>query len=177
MGERHFLESGGKAPVIFCPKILSALPWSFGDSFNTSCYANCCPRTPFFSRARPGSLAIIQYISSRRLLSKNPETLSLFPLTKRVLLPALRLRPIIWLIPPPPPHPVMLLNDLHTLLHPTKLGLWYADSLTYILTASAVSRWAVSSNTEGEGKLNLTSPLSVAYHVKLWFKFCLLKAV
>ena len=32
-------------------------------------------------------------------------------------------------------------------------------------TASAVSRWAVSSNTEGEGRLNLTSPLSVAYHV------------
>ena len=34
-------------------------------------------------------------------------------------------------------------------------------------TASAVSRWAVSSNTEGEGRLNLTSLLSVAYHVTL----------
>ena len=84
---------------------------------------------------------------------------------ENVLLLVLMLRPIVWLLPPPPPHPVVLLNDLHSLLRPAKLGLWSADSLTYILTVSVVSRCAVSSNTEGEGKLNLTSPLSVAYHV------------
>ena len=50
----------------------------------------------------------------RRFLSPNWKALSLFPLTKRVLLLALRLRPIIWLLHPPPPHPVMLLNDLHS---------------------------------------------------------------
>ena len=51
MGERCSVEFGGKASVIFCPKILSALPWSFGDSFNTSCQANCCPKTESFSRS------------------------------------------------------------------------------------------------------------------------------
>ena len=75
-----------------------------------------------------------QHVSSHRLLSKNWETLSLFPLIKRVLLPALRLQPIIWLLPPPSPQPVVLLNDLHSLLRPTKWGLWSTDSLTYILT-------------------------------------------
>ena len=107
------LESGGKAPVIFCPKILSALPRSFADSFNKSRYADCYPRTKFFSRVRyPGVWLQFHHILSRRLLSKNWETLSLFPLTKRVLLPALRLQPIIWLLSPPPPQPVLLLNDL-----------------------------------------------------------------
>ena len=47
-------------------------PRSFGDSFNISRYADYRPRTPkSFSRARPGSLATTQHISSRRLLSKN----------------------------------------------------------------------------------------------------------
>ena len=38
---RHLLTS--------CPRILSAFPRSFGDTFNTSCYANCCPKTQFLS--------------------------------------------------------------------------------------------------------------------------------
>ena len=37
----------------------TALPQSFGDSFNTSRHADCCPRTQFFSRAsRPGVFGI-----------------------------------------------------------------------------------------------------------------------
>ena len=36
-------------------------------------------------------------------------------------------------------HPIRLLNDLHSLLRPTKLGLWRADSLTYILTGFGTS--------------------------------------
>ena len=36
-------------------KILSALPRSFSDIFNTPCHADCCTRTQFFSPARyPG---------------------------------------------------------------------------------------------------------------------------
>ena len=171
-GSSVALESGGKAPVIFGPKILFCsfpgvlatvsthlvMPTvvqelhSFRErdlgvwlQFSTFLHADCGPRTqfflrvsepgvfgtrsacpftatsvlksPFFSRVRPGSWATIQYISSRRLLSKNLQALSLFPLTKWVLLLALRLQPIIWLLPPP--HPVILLNDLHSFcIHP-----------------------------------------------------------
>ena len=37
------------------------------------------------------------------------------------------------------PSPVVLFNDLHSLLRPTKLGLWSADSLTYIRTGFVTS--------------------------------------
>ena len=126
-------------------KILSALPRSFGNSFNTSCHADCCLRTQLFSRARYLGVFWHQVSTSSHsdLRPKKLNSLSLFPLTKRVLLPALRLRPIIWLSPPlpppPPPPPVVLTNDLHSLLRPTKLGLWSADILTYILTGFVTS--------------------------------------
>ena len=61
------LESGGKAPVIFGSKILFC---SFPGILATVSTHLVTP-TAVFSRARPGSLATIQHISSRRLLSKN----------------------------------------------------------------------------------------------------------
>ena len=70
-------------------------------------------------RSSPEFRRQFQPVSLRQLLSKNWEILSLFPLTKRALLPVLRLLPIIWLLPPPP---IVLLNNLHSLLRPTKLG-------------------------------------------------------
>ena len=62
--ERDSEEFGLKAPVILLSKILSALPRSFGDSFNTSCHANCCPETRlrFFAR----SFGIRSHVLSRR---------------------------------------------------------------------------------------------------------------
>ena len=78
-------------------------------------------QTEFFSRASEPGVFWHQISTSSHgdLRPKNWNSLSLFPLTKRVLLPALRLRPIIWLLPPPPPDPVVLLNDLHSLsVHP-----------------------------------------------------------
>ena len=91
-GNAVSLESGGKAPVNFCPKILfCSFPGvlatvsthlitpttvlklhsfhgrgtrEFGYSFNTSCHTDCYPRTPqSFSQARHGSLATTQHIS------------------------------------------------------------------------------------------------------------------
>ena len=59
-------------------------------------------------------------------------------------------------------------NDLYPLLCPTNLGLWSADSLTCIQQSVA---GLVSSNTEGERKLNLTSPLSVVYHVTICISY------
>ena len=44
-GYRDFIQLGLKASVISLSKILSAFPWNFGDSFNTSYHANCCPET------------------------------------------------------------------------------------------------------------------------------------
>ena len=127
------LESGGKAPVIFCPKNLSALPRSFGNSFNTSRYADRFPRTENLipiSSDEKGTTSGVK--ASANHLAPSSSTSS-----------------------------VVLLNDLHSLLRPIKLGLWSADSLTYILTASAISRWAVSSNTEGEWEIkSYFTPLS-----------------
>ena len=102
-------------------------PRSSSDIFNTYRLADFCPRTSFFSRTRPGSLATIQHISSRWRLSKNWKALSLFPLMKRVLLQALRLLSSSSLL-----HPVLRLNDIHSLLCPTNLGLWGVYSLTCI---------------------------------------------
>ena len=117
-----YLLSKNSAPLLF--------PGVFGYSFNTSCHADYCFRTSI-SFHRLGTREFVWH----QVSTSSHGDLSLFPLTKRAILPALRLRPIIWLLPPhPPPHSVVLRNDLHSLLRPTKLGLWNADNLTYIAT-------------------------------------------
>ena len=52
-GLQDFIQLGLKASIIFLSKILSAFPRNFGDSFNTSYHANCCPETRlcFFARS------------------------------------------------------------------------------------------------------------------------------
>ena len=100
-------------------KILSALPRSFSNSFNTSCHANCCPKTESFSRASLPGVFWHQISTSSHgdLPPENWYSLSLVPLTKRVLLPALRLRPIIWRLSssstPLPCYSFRLLYDLY----------------------------------------------------------------
>ena len=157
-------------------KILSALLRSFGDSFNTSCHANCCPKTPF-SFHRLGTRELfwhqVSTFSHGDLRPKNWNSLSLVPLTKRVLLPALRLRPVIWLLSSSSTSPCHAIhsgyyNDLYIpfSVQPT-WGYGVQIAWPRFPTTSAISRRAVRSNTDEEGKLNLTSFLSVAYHVTI----------
>ena len=43
------MELGLKASAIFCPRALFRFfTESFGDSVNSSCHTNCCPKTAFF---------------------------------------------------------------------------------------------------------------------------------
>ena len=93
-----------------------------------------------FPPERAGNRPLYLSISVSKLNS-----LSLFPLTKRVLLPALRLRPIICFLPPPPPYPAMLLNDLYFFsVHPVTEC---RQLLAY--TFNGQSLGPVNSNTEG----------------------------
>ena len=86
-------------PSYLLSKILSALPRNFGNSFNTSCYANSCPKTPI-SFHWLGTRELFWHRVSTSfhgdLRPKNWNSFSLFPLTKRALLPALGFWPIIW---------------------------------------------------------------------------------
>ena len=144
-------------------------PPGFGDSFNTSCHANCRPKTRlrFFARG----FGIRSHVLSRRSPSQKLNSLSLFPPTKRVLLPALGFWPIIWLLSPP--HLVMLSfrATILTTMSPSPstrsqsvVGSWLsfwpgfvtsfnrqAEELTYIPYSSfnGQSLGPVNSNTEG----------------------------
>ena len=100
------LESGGKAPVIFCPKILF--------------------------RSFPGVLATV----SAHLFTPTAvqELKMLFPISsdEKGLLPVLRLQPIIWLLSSSCLfHRVMLLNDQHFLLRPPGYRVQVALSFSF----------------------------------------------
>ena len=141
----------------------------------SNCHANCCPKTPI-SFHWLGTQEFFGIRSSQDVLSRWPpskkwNSLSLVPLTKRVLLPVLRLWPIIWLLSSSSTSPCHAIhsgyyNDLYIpfSVQPT-WGYGVRIAWPRFPTASAVSHRAVSSNTDREEKLNLTSLLSVAYHV------------
>ena len=127
MGERCSVEFGGKASVNFLSKILSVLPRSFGDCFNTSCHTNCCPKTHFLSQASlPGVLASDQHPFSP-ISSDEKGTTSGFRVLANHLasffVPHLPLSYYLF---------GLLYWPLYPLLCPTNLGLWSADSLTSI---------------------------------------------
>ena len=127
------VELGLKAPVIFLSKILSAFPRSFGDSFNTSCHANCCPETRLYFFAK--SCGIRSPVLSRRPLSSKLNSLFLFPLTKKAT-SVLGFWPIIWPLSPSSPCQVIhsgYCTDLCPSSLSTRVRLRSTDSLTYIL--------------------------------------------
>ena len=106
---------------------------TFGDSFNTSCHANCCPETRlcFF----PRSCSIRSPVLSRRSLSENCLLHSYFHWWKK-LLPFLGFWPIIRPLSPSSSCQAIHLGHDTDLCHPSlsiRVRLWSTDSLTYIL--------------------------------------------
>ena len=139
----------------------ASFPGVFGCSFSTSCHDNCCPNTQFLSFHGLGTQGFVWHQvntpSHGDLRPKNWISFSLFPLTKRSLLPALGFWPIIWLFSLP--HPVIRFIRA-TIMIPispslsNRLGLWSADSLTYILIyLLTVTLWGLLIQT-GRGREN-----------------------
>ena len=175
MGEWCSVEFGGKAPVIFLSE--NSAPFFPGVSATASTHLVTTTPVPefnsFHGRSSPEFWHRISTSFHDDLRPKNWNFLSQVPLTKRVLLSALRLRPVIWLLSSSSTSPCYVIhsgyyNDLYIpfSVQPT-WGCGVQIAWPLFPTASAVSCRAVSSNTDGEGKLNLTSFLSVAYHVTL----------
>ena len=145
-------------------KILSALPRSFDDNFNTSCHAECCPRTEFFSRANESGGFGIR--SARPLTTTSVlKTKFFIPISSGEMGTTYGAKASANHLAPSSSFTSFgeATQWPTFLLRPPGYGVQVVWSL--FPTASAVSRWAVSSNTEGERRLNLTSPLSGAYLV------------
>ena len=141
------MELSLKASAISCPwALFRFFARSFGDSLNTSCHANCCPKNwilyPYF-----------------RWWKK--------------LLPFLGFWPIIRPLSPSSPCQAIHSDYYTDLLCPsslsTRVRLWSTDSLTYILISSFNGQplGPVNSNTEGWVKF-LLSLLSVVDHVTIY---------
>ena len=184
-----------EGPCYLLSKILSALPRSFGDSFNTSCYANCCPRTSILFAGETWEFGynsahlfmptavLKQFFSPARYLGVFFFFFFFFfffgirsalPLTATSILKNKFFIPISSDEKGTTSGAKALANHLAPsssssssratqwptfLLHPPSYGVLVVWPL--YPTASAVSRWAVSSNTEGEGGIKSHfSPLS-----------------